>query len=339
MSYKQMEEKKQHITDEAWKAVARHLYDDENSSGTGSKLPDGMETGEITEIAGKIDLYVQLKQFDSQNAFQKVKRQIEKPQGKPFFFRRKWSFAKIAATVFFAVLLASAGFYAGSRHWVNEKPAGAVVDTNGISRIKLADGSVVTLNHDTEINYPEKFRSDVREVNIRGEAFFEVQPDPSRPFIIHAGDATIKVVGTSFNVNAYPGNKQVEVVVETGKVQVSKSKAMVKGQDKVILEPGDKGLFLNAGGKLLKSRNDNPNFLSWKTRNFIFNKIALNEVIRQLNHVYRVQIRTEDPELDHLLLTARFEDRSLDFILQVIALTHHLNVKKGDEYYVLQKSS
>ena len=334
-----MEEKNRHITDEEWMAIAGNLYDGENNSGTDSRSPGGMETEKIMGIAGKIDLYVKLKQFDSQNAFQKVKRQIKKPQGKPFLFSRKWSFAKIAATVFFAVMLASAGFYAGSRHWVNEKPAGAVVDKNGISRIKLADGSVVTLNHDTEINYPEKFSSDVREVDIKGEAFFEVQPDPSRPFIIHAGDATIKVLGTSFNVNAYPDNEQVEVVVETGKVQVSKSKAVMKGQDKVILDPGDKGLFLNAGGKLLKSRNDNPNFLSWKTRNFIFNKVALNEVIRQLNHVYRVQIRTEDPELDHLLLTARFEDRSLDFILQVIALTHHLNIKKGDEYYVLQKSS
>ena len=176
-------------------------------------------------------------------------------------------------------------------------------------------------------------------LRLKEKPFFEVKPDPSRPFIIHAGGTTIRVLGTSFNVSAYPGREKVEVVVQTGKVQVTKTRAVMKGHDAVILDPGDKGVFINESQELMKSKNDNPNFLSWRTRDFTFNKTSLNDVIQQLNNVYRVQIRMENPETGNLFLTARFEDRSLDFILKVIALTHHLNVKKEDDCYILQKSS
>ena len=328
-----MREKKQHIEDGHWERIARFLYDDSHET-----IPDDIP-GEIAETAREVDLYYKLKQFDAAKALTKVRKKIYNHKSRLIIFYGERSFLKIAAVVVFALLVASAGFLVGSRYWGNEQSGGVVVDQYGISKITLADGSLVTLNRDTRIDYPDKFREDVRDVRIEGEAFFEVKSEPSRPFIIHAGGTTIKVLGTSFNVSAYPDREKVEVVVRTGKVQVTKSGTAVKGGNAVILDPGDKGVFINQSRELLKAKNDNPNFLSWKTRDFTFNKASLNDVIHELNNVYRVHIRIEDPETGNLFLTARFEDRTPDFILKVIALTHHLSVKKEDDCYILQKSS
>lgn len=332
-------EKNKHITDEEWGAIAKNLYD----KGDGSKLPAGLRQeepdAEITETARKIDLYFRLRKFDAESAFDQLKHQAYRQQKKREMLWQNRSFLKIAAVVALVLIVASSGFLVGSRHGENNQPAGVVVDQYGNSRIQLSDGSVVTLNHDTKINYPDKFGSDIREVQIEGEAFFEVQPDPARPFVIHAGKATIKVLGTSFNVNAYPENEEIEVVVETGQVQVTKMETITAVDSEMILDPGDRGVLTGFGGELRKSRNDNPNFLSWKTRDFIFTKTSLKEVIEQLNKVYRVQVKASDPQLEKLLLTARFEGRSLDFILKVISLTHDLKVEQVGEYYVFQKSS
>ena len=84
------------------------------------------------------------------------------------------------------------------------------------------DGSIVTLNRNSKLIFPKHFTKNVREVTITGEAFFDVKPNTSKPFIINAGNVQVKVLGTSFNVCAYPGTETVEVVVESGKVQVTR---------------------------------------------------------------------------------------------------------------------
>ena len=89
-----------------------------------------------------------------------------------------------------------------------------------INEYTLPDGSVVALNSNSKLVFPKQFNGDTREVTIEGEAFFDVKPNPEKPFIINAGKAQIKVVGTSFNVSAYPETETLEVVVKTGKVQV-----------------------------------------------------------------------------------------------------------------------
>lgn len=332
-------EKNKHITDEEWNAIAKGLYLGEDGAELPSDWKKTREGIEIAETARKIDLYFNLKKFDAESAFHKVKHQIRSRERKFFMHRQNYPLLKVAAAVLVVLIVASAGFFAGSRHKADKQQAGVVVDQYGNSRIQLSDGSVVTLNHDTKVNYPDKFGDNTREVRIEGEAFFEVRPDPLRPFVIHAGKAAIKVLGTSFNVNAYPENENVEVVVETGKVQVTKIASAVSVADQLILDPGDRGVLAGTSGELKKSRNENPNFLSWKTRDFVFNKTSLKEVILQLNKVYQVKVKAEDPQIERLRLTARFEGRSLDFILKVISMTHGLKIIQTEEYYILQKSS
>lgn len=333
-------DKAKHMTEEEWIAIARDLYDE--SDGTTSPSGSGQvgTPAEIAETAREIDLYFRLKKFDEEQAFQRLKYFRDRFSAKQIvFWHNRSLLVRIAAVVIVGLIVASAGFFAGSSKQEDHLQSGVVVDEYGNSKIQLPDGSAVTLNRDTKINYPDKFGSGTREVHIEGEAFFEVQADAARPFIIYAGKATIKVLGTSFNVNAYPGNEEVEVVVETGKVQVSKGEVAATAAGEMILDPGERGILKPFSGEMRKSRNDNPNFLSWKTRNFIFTKTSLKEVMEQLNKVYHVQVKASEPHMEKLLLTARFEGRSLDFILKVIAMTHDLKIEQADDSYILQKSS
>ncbi len=162
-----------------------------------------------------------------------------------------------------------------------------------------------------------------------------MKPNPEKPFIINAGNAQVKVVGTSFNVSAYPESETVEVVVKTGKVQViNKNRETLPVLNEVYLTPGEKGTLFNSSNILEKSENPNPNYLAWKTRDFTFNEVPLNEVFQCLEKTYHVKIRVEEPELNDLILNAQFDKKSIDFILNVVGLTFNLELSVEDEQYV-----
>ena len=332
------------IQTEDWELLAKELFDQredqqETNNQSGSTSFSEVELRDIRHLTHQIDLHLKLKKYSTPQALKTVKSRIlaqQKQKSPKTIFLRA---LKIAAVLVLAVVVGSVAYYMNHNSPTRMNSAEVTVDELGLSQIELSDGTKVTLNRDTKINYPDKFGDDVREVSIEGEAFFEVTPNPSKPFIIHAGEATIKVLGTSFAVNAYPENDMVEVVVETGKVKFSKLQSNLKTTHEVILDPGEKGTYMNASKELSKCRNSDPNFLAWKTHKLNFSETSLKEVIKQLNKVYRVQIETGSPDLDNLLLNAHFEKESLDFILEVIATTHGLKVEKKDGHYVLKKEA
>jgi len=199
--------------------------------------------------------------------------------------------------------------------------------------------SLVSLNSDTHLSYPKRFGNQTREVIIEGEAFFEVKPNKNKPFIIHVRNAQIKVLGTSFIVNAYPDSLLMEVIVKTGKVQVTNQIAESKHSNELILNPGDKGTLILSNNTLLKTSNENLNFMAWKTHDLIFKATSLGEVIGLLEKVYKVRIQLHDPKSNELLLTAHFNNYSLDFILKVIEATFQMETQKIDGQYVLKSKS
>ena len=131
----------------------------------------------------------------------------------------------------------------------------------------------------------------------------------------------------------------MEVIVKTGKVQVLYNAAVAKQFNELILNPGDKGTLVYSSNALLKTTNENPNFIAWKTHDLIFRATSLGEVISNLENVYKVNIRLEDPKLNGLLLTAHFNNYSLDFILEVIETTFQMETEKIDGQYILKTKS
>ena len=200
----------------------------------------------------------------------------------------------------------------------------------------LPDGTLVALNSNSKLTFPKKFKNNVREVTISGEAFFDVEHNPEKPFLINAGNTQVKVLGTSFIVRAYPENETVEVVVKTGKVElIQKQMENATTVNHVFLTPGEKGVYHNNNSIIEKSGNTNPNYLAWKTQDIIFNETPLNEVINCLKEVYHVEIDLAESELNELLYTGHFDKKPIDFVMNVIQLSFNLDLTVENEQFTL----
>ncbi len=153
-----------------------------------------------------------------------------------------------------------------------------------LKNVTLPDGSTVTMNCNTTLSYMKHFRGNTRNVELTGEAFFEVTPDKSRPFIIQADEAAIRVVGTSFNVDTKGSSSTVEVYVSTGIVEVYKPESR---NNSVFLHPGEMG---TVSKNIINSKKaSNENAIAWKTGRMDFRDIPLSEAVEMLNKMYRCE--------------------------------------------------
>jgi len=279
--------------------------------------------------------------YDVDAAWSKVNSHIHKNplsivhQGstkKPVFLR----ILKYAASIAAVMVLSFAIFQVTSdKKEIMKTIASGKAD---ISPVALSDGSHIVLNSGSEVKFPEKFGSDSREVYFWGEAFFEIASDPTRPFVIETGDARIKVLGTSFNVKAYPGTGITEVVVNTGTVLFYHvdNDDNILGQ--VILHKGEKGTYNHATRKLARVLNTDLNIISWKTNILVFNETSLDEVMVVVGKKYGVNFHMDNSELSRLKLTATFDNESLDSVLEVLSLVHKLQfTHNGKDYLVAKK--
>ncbi len=331
------------ISKEEWNALAQKYFgnlsaEEEKALQKEWKAFDATDLAEIEKTAEQLNLHYKLKNYNSEKAFEQIKPRLKVEKKRTFTPGKTSTLLRIAAVVVLAVVIGSVWFF------TQDQPSGItspepIAQDYGISKVELPDGSLVTLNKNSKIDYPDKFANTNREVRIEGEAFFEVVSNPEKPFIIHAGNANIKVLGTSFNVNAYPDNGQVEVVVSTGKVQIYSENHDETPGEELILDPGDKGVFVNASKELLKVHNEDPNYIAWKTRHLIFSETKLKDVIKHLSKLYDIKIKTVEPGLDELKYTGHFENSSVDFILEVISYTFDIEVNEENECYYLRKKS
>ncbi len=291
----------------------------------------------------KTDDFYQAKKFQSSAAWSKVRSRITAPEITviPNKKVRKEAFTlfyKYAAILVIALLVASLGYYFGFRNQTREIYSEVISpEKQVVNEYLLPDGSLVTLNSRSKLTFPKHFRGNFREVTVEGEAFFDVQSNPEKPFIIHAGKAQVRVVGTSFNVNAYPESGKVEVIVAKGKVQVTNQgvEESTYPEQGVFLLPGEKVTLFSKENRLEKSTNSDPNYLAWKTQDLIFDEVPLCDVIECLEKVYHVDIQVAEPEINNLLLKAHFDKKPIDFVMNVLRLTFNLDLSVEDERFLL----
>jgi len=157
--------------------------------------------------------------------------------------------------------------------------------------ITLTDGSVIWLSPASTVEYPENFRGNTREVTLRGEAFFEVAKDKTHPFIVHAGELNTQVLGTSFNIRAYPELKDISVTLLTGKVSVGTSD---KGSTKAMLQPNQRAVF-NRQDHTLKQENypQASDLLGRRSGLYTYKGTPVQEIILDMAREYNIPIRIE----------------------------------------------
>lgn len=157
----------------------------------------------------------------------------------------------------------------------------------------LSDGSKVWLNAESKLTFPARFDDSNRLVRLEGEAYFEVAHDQNRPFVVSTGAVEVGVLGTSFNVTAYPGESQVQTTLVSGKVKVSVSKT-----DKpVILAPGEQAGYTSGDNELSVRAVDVSVYTAWKDGMLIFDNETLESMMKRLARWYDFEVTYERESL------------------------------------------
>lgn len=209
----------------------------------------------------------------------------------------------------------------------------AVNRTSEQLELDLPDGSIVTLNTGSELRYAEAFAGNTRQVQMKGEAFFEVAKNPDKPFVVNAANgAEVMVLGTQFNVRE--DSSGLEVFVTEGKVRLAAPIAPKGKSSRVVLTAGMQGRYEQASEKV-ETTDPNPNALFWKERKLVFERTPLRKVVKDLQKGFGVEVAFANEELKACRLTATFQDNSIESIFQVISETLDLQVTQDGTTFTL----
>jgi ferric-dicitrate binding protein FerR (iron transport regulator) len=187
-------------------------------------------------------------------------------------------------------------------------PLGARVSFN------LPDGTSGMLNSGSNLSYTLPFSND-RKVTLVGEGWFEVCRDESHPFEISVNNSKLRVLGTSFNVSAYPEEKYVEIVLKEGKVEFTD----INTDKKVLMLPSERLIFKN--GDITKTLSEPTKYNAWTQGKLVFKGDLMTEVARRIERWYNVKVILADPELEKYSFRATFEDEKLEDVLRLLSMT------------------
>jgi transmembrane sensor len=239
---------------------------------------------------------------------------------------------RIAAIGLILIGLGSAAVYLNNSGFFSKKNNIIALNDQKNILVSLPDGSRIYLNRNSEFSYRADLGKHGRNVKLKGEAFFEIAPDISKPFIIDAGKAKVKVVGTSFNVITNNRESAVEVFVKTGKVVVTDN----SGSQTLLLDPGCVGTMNSKTSE--KRINNNPNYLSWRTGQLFYNGQKLDIVFDDLKRVYNMDIIADDNAiLENTWTTAPIDNQPEETIIRLICASFNLGYTKDGKVYHLSK--
>ena len=205
-----------------------------------------------------------------------------------------------------------------------------------MKQFMLPDSSVVYLNKNSSFSYPDEFNDSIRLVKLQGEAYFEVFRKEDQPFVVETNMVGVRVLGTTFNVKAYDSEKDVSVVVTSGLVKISKldsdKNSLLIGKDEIAT--------LKEQGSIQKEKlKPENNYLAWKTGVLMFRQMSLAEVIEVINRHYDANIFLKNEALFNCKLTATFDNKELDEVVHVLAMTFNLSVEKHSNKIILNGKS
>lgn len=200
------------------------------------------------------------------------------------------------------------------------------------SMIVLSDGTKVWLNAGSQLIYPAVFVNDTREVSLVGEAFFDVTKNPEKPFVVKASDVHVQVLGTRFDVSAYPEDKVIQTVLEEGKINLKyEGNGLFKRDHVVEMTPNQMVEFDRSSRETTSSVVNVGKYVSWKDGMLEFEKVDLNKVLKQIERFYNVNIVIDDQQIGAYKLSGKLDLKNdAEDVLNVIKLTLPVNWQRKD---------
>jgi len=255
----------------------------------------------------------------------------EKKKQHSFVGRTLQVYYKLAAVLLIPLLIGSVFLVNryGGRSFSEETASYKITAPAG-SRISfvLPDGSEGFLNSESTLEYRLPFKTR-REVEIDGEAWFDVAKDASHPFCVNMGNSSVKVMGTRFNVNAYREDRNLDVVLESGSIEFRTQPNAVP----VRLKPGEHLSFTTDG--IYIENTDTEKYSGWTKGLLIFRGDNMVEVARRIERWYNVKVTVAHSDLLEYVFVGTFEDDSLEEVLALLAMTspieYEIVPRKKDE--------
>lgn len=271
--------------------------------------------------------------FDEDTVYNRIISVIDEPEKKRMFSGKWMVAASLVALVCLSVLIFQ--FRNNILNYIDPVTTRQLTAANGqVVNCTLADGTRIWLNAGSKLSYPSKFRGNLREITLAGEAYLEVAHDATKSFIVHTGTIKTQVLGTSFNVKAYPEDGFVKVDVFTGKVGVMPKRA--PGVATVSLTPAEEVVIDKMDYTAVKTSGvDMTVPASWKDGGLVFKNMALKEVVNAIQHRYNIKIKVDD-NIAKCAISANFTDVSLRNIMIIISKLVHGKVLQDDGGYHLK---
>ncbi|MGD8780166.1 MAG: FecR domain-containing protein [Ignavibacteria bacterium] len=286
--------------------------------------------------------------FDTREGFKNFIEKIESKNTKQYYqsskakyydFFKKQTFVRIAASIAFILVVSTILFNYTSifdNKEVIEKWHEKVTKLGEKSTLTFLDGTRIVLNAGSKLKYPVSLDDSVRKVYLEGEAYFEVSRNQSKPFVVYAGKVSTFVLGTKFDVKAYPEEDEISVSLIEGKVKVSNKMDGVNGQG-IILKPQEQVLVNKITGDESISLFDQVQITGWKDNNLKFDDEKLSEVIVKIERAYGIKMELADDSLANFKITADFVRDSFWTTIKVIAAIEKLKYKTIDKNGELKK--
>lgn len=213
-----------------------------------------------------------------------------------------------------------------------------VIPYGKTSEIILPDGTHVYLNAGSRLIYPDFFADKTREVFLVGEAFFEVEHNMEQPFIVQTTDIRIRVLGTQFNVSAYPSDNIIETVLTSGRVQLEQNNTGMFTET-TELSPGQLAAFNKTDRTTRLKEVDIENYTLWTEGLLKFESTDLSRVVKRLERYYNIRFKYNDPFLGGIKISGKLDlSDSREFVLENVADAATVEISKiGEGYYEISK--
>lgn len=191
--------------------------------------------------------------------------------------------------------------------------------------LTLPDGTKVLLNSDSKIKYSTAYNQKHRNVELLGEAFFDVEKNEKLAFVVHAGDLDIKAVGTAFNVKAYPNEELISTTLTEGKL------LLTSGKEEISLLPNERVEFRKDEMTMNKiNLQSAENSIGWMNDKLSYENASLEDVVADFIRIYNIDIQFASESIKQQRFTGQIENNGLEAVLKVISLSSPIRVEYSD---------
>lgn len=269
---------------------------------------------QIMASSSIIDSEVRMRMLRNiETAISSENKSDDQKQSRIRFQLNKWM--RVAA-MFILPLLTAGGVYFYMSRESSSAPLVIAVERGQKANITLPDGSKVWLNSQSKLTYSANFNIKKRELQLDGEAYFEVAHNPNKPFIVQSNDISVEALGTAFGMKAYNEDKLISSILMRGKVRVTTP------DGEAILMPNDRIMYDKTTRKKVKNAVTNAtDFTGWIHNELRFENESLGDIAKTIQRIYNVDIVFATVKLKNQRYTGTINNNSLESVLNIISLT------------------